>query len=75
MQDEAFGYYVEEIRRNPQSANAWRRRAGCWRDKGEYDGAIKGYDEPLRLVPNRTRPFRAQTPRPVGEPIREASSA
>lgn len=48
---EAFDYYVEEVRRNPKSASAWRRRGICWSARGEYDNAIKDYDEAIRLDP------------------------
>jgi tetratricopeptide (TPR) repeat protein len=48
---EAFDYCVEEVRRNPKSAIAWRRRAVCWKERGELDNAIRDYDEAIRLDP------------------------
>jgi tetratricopeptide (TPR) repeat protein len=48
---QAFDYYIEEVRRNPTSAESWRGRAGCWEEKGEIDNAIKDYDEAIRLDP------------------------
>ncbi|MGC4001652.1 MAG: tetratricopeptide repeat protein [Pirellulales bacterium] len=47
----AFDYYIDEVRRNPRSANAWYCRANCWHKKGEYTNALKDYDEAIRLDP------------------------
>ncbi|MEZ6123966.1 MAG: tetratricopeptide repeat protein [Planctomycetaceae bacterium] len=52
--NEAFDHYVDEVRRNPGSAQAWRRRAGCWAEKGELTNAIKDYDEAIRLDPKES---------------------
>jgi tetratricopeptide (TPR) repeat protein len=48
---EAFDFYVDEVRNNPKSAGAWYRRAACWLEKGELNNAVKDYDEAIRLDP------------------------
>jgi tetratricopeptide (TPR) repeat protein len=55
--NEAFEYYIEEVRRNPTSARAWRHRAGCWSLKGELNNAIKDFDEAIRLDPKDARRY------------------
>jgi tetratricopeptide (TPR) repeat protein len=48
---EAFDFYVDEVRNNPKSASAWYARAVCWYEKGELNNAIKDFDEAIRLDP------------------------
>jgi tetratricopeptide (TPR) repeat protein len=49
--NEAFDYWVDEVRRNPQSATAWVFRGKCWRERGEHANALKDFDEAIRLNP------------------------
>jgi tetratricopeptide (TPR) repeat protein len=51
--DEAFDYYDKEVRHNPTSVTAWRRRAICWLEKGGFNNALKDFDEVVRLDPKR----------------------
>lgn len=50
---EAFDFYVDEVRNNPKSAEAWYARAICWLEKGELNNAIKDLDEAIRLDPKK----------------------
>jgi tetratricopeptide (TPR) repeat protein len=50
--EEAVSIFSEEIRRNPQDANAFRRRGWARRARKEFDKALADCDEALRLTPS-----------------------
>jgi tetratricopeptide (TPR) repeat protein len=54
---EAFDFYVDEVRNNPKSASAWYSRAVCWKHKGELNNAIKDFDEAIRLDPKEAKAY------------------
>ena len=45
----AFDFYMKEVRRNPQSARAWRSRGVCWEVKGKRHNAVKDYDQAIKF--------------------------
>jgi len=48
--EQAFDYYVEEVRNNPKSARAWWSRAGCWSVKGELNNALRAMTKPFGSI-------------------------
>src|SRR2546422_6181362 len=47
--------YTTLFRSNPNNADILNNRAIAYRHKGEYDRAIRDYDQALRLNPNNAR--------------------
>lgn len=47
----------EAVRRNPNSADDYWRRASAWRDRGRYDLAFRDFDEAIRLDPTNSELF------------------
>ena len=45
-------YFDKAVKANPNDANAWSMRGLGWKDKGEYDNAIKDFTEAIRLKPD-----------------------
>lgn len=58
--DQALTYYADQVRRNPTSSQAWFRRAACWQAKGDFNKAIKDFDEAIRLDPKSEGAFIAR---------------
>lgn len=50
--EDSVTFFSTRIQENPSDADAYNRRAICWRLKGEHDAAIKDLSESLRLNPN-----------------------
>jgi Tfp pilus assembly protein PilF len=54
---DAPAHYTEYLRGKPDSAWAWGMRGSAWRDRGEFDIAIKDYTEAIRLEPSAAAHF------------------
>ncbi|HEY7315773.1 MAG TPA: tetratricopeptide repeat protein [Gemmataceae bacterium] len=50
----AIPYFTGRIRQNERDAYAYAHRGSAWKEKGEYDIAIKDYNEAIRLQPEET---------------------
>ncbi|QDU22792.1 tetratricopeptide repeat protein [Urbifossiella limnaea] len=60
LSKDAPAYFTDRIRADPKDTFAlWRRGIG-WVDRGEYDHAIKDFDEVIRLDPRRADLFNAR---------------
>src|ERR1051326_2853861 len=54
---DAPAYFDRRIETNPKDAFAWFMHGSGWNEKGEYDKAIKDYDEAIRLDPKFHQAF------------------
>ena len=50
--EDAVLFYTNRIQQNGNDHDAYNRRACAWKMKGEYDIAIKDFDEALRINPD-----------------------
>jgi tetratricopeptide (TPR) repeat protein len=49
--ENAISYFTARIRRNEKDASAYAHRGSAWEEKGEYDVALKDYNEAIHLEP------------------------
>ena len=48
-----YGYFENEVNKNPARADAWVQVATCRVKQGKNDEAIKAYLKQVLLMPNR----------------------
>ncbi len=51
LPEEALDHWSQEIRKNPSVAQNWNNRGTMWKNKGEFDRALKDLSEAVRLEP------------------------
>jgi tetratricopeptide (TPR) repeat protein len=49
--EDAIYYFTDRIRRNEKEAYAYAHRGWAWKERGEFDIAIKDYNDAIRLEP------------------------
>ena len=54
---DATAYFTDRINADPKDIFAWGSRGIAWKDRGEFDNAIKDYTEWIRLDPNSADAF------------------
>src|SRR5262249_32024523 len=55
--DRAIAFFTDRIEEKTRDAFARVMRAKLWRDKKEYDRALRDYDEALRIDPQSARAY------------------
>ncbi len=55
--EDAPAWWDKEVKANPNSHYGWFMRAASWKDKGEFDNAIKDYTEAIRLKPDSSAAY------------------
>lgn len=58
--DELLEHASDQLRRNPDSANAYRYRAVVWEQKGDLDAAVKDLDRAVVLAPKEVAGYFAR---------------
>src|SRR6266852_1536938 len=58
--EDAIEYFTDRILCKGQDAYAYLNRGIAWKEKGEYDLAIKDYNEAIRLKPKEAIPYIAR---------------
>lgn len=54
---DATAYFTTRINANASDSFAWSSRGIAWRDRGEFDNAIKDFTECIRLDPKYASAF------------------
>jgi tetratricopeptide (TPR) repeat protein len=57
---DAPAYFTDRIRADPKDYFAWMQRGHGWKDRAEYDNAIKDYTEAIRLSPRSADAFNSR---------------
>ena len=51
LPEQAQGYFTDQIRENPSSAQNWNNRGALWNSRGEFNNAIRDLTQAIRLDP------------------------
>ena len=58
--EDAPAWWDQEVKKNPNSYYGWHMRGVSWKDKKEYDNAIKDLTEAIRLKPDSSESYNSR---------------